>query len=42
MLRLKKFYRDKGYYDVQVDTLVQPMGRDLVRVVFTINEGSRS
>ncbi|HEX8724102.1 MAG TPA: BamA/TamA family outer membrane protein [Gemmatimonadaceae bacterium] len=39
VLRLKKFYRDKGYYDVQVDTLVQPMGRDLVRVVFTINEG---
>ncbi len=39
VLRLKKFYRDRGYYDTQVDTLVQSMGDDAVRVVFTIDEG---
>ncbi len=39
VLRLKKFYHDKGYYDTQVDTLVQAMGDDAVRVTFTIAEG---
>ncbi len=39
VLRLKKFYRSKGYYDTQVDTLVQPLGDAAVRVVFTIDEG---
>jgi outer membrane protein insertion porin family len=39
VLRLKKFYHDKGYYEAQVDTLVQSMGDDAVRVTFTIDEG---
>ncbi|HEU4990439.1 MAG TPA: POTRA domain-containing protein, partial [Gemmatimonadaceae bacterium] len=39
VLRLKKFYRDKGYYDTRVDTLVAPMGAGAVRVQFTIDEG---
>ncbi len=39
VLRLKKFYHNKGYYDTQVDTLVQAMGDDAVRVTFTIAEG---
>jgi outer membrane protein assembly factor BamA len=39
LLRLKKFYREKGYYETQVDSLVQPLGRDAVRVEFTIDEG---
>ncbi len=39
VLRLKKFYHDNGYYSTQVDTLVQPMGPQAVRVVFAITEG---
>jgi outer membrane protein assembly factor BamA len=39
VLRLRKFYHDKGYYNAQVDTLVQSMGPRAVRVVFTVNEG---
>ena len=39
VLRLRKFYKDKGYYDTQVDTLVQSLGDDAVRVTFTIDEG---
>lgn len=39
VLRLKKFYHDKGYYNTQVDTLVQAEGKSAVRVVFTIDEG---
>ncbi len=39
VLRLQKFYRDRGYFNTQVDTLVQSMGGDAVRVVFTIDEG---
>ena len=39
VLRLKKFYHDNGYYDTQVDTLVEPVGGDGVRVRFTIDEG---
>ncbi len=39
VLRLRKFYHDKGYYGAQVDTLVQPMGPGTVRVTFTIAEG---
>jgi outer membrane protein insertion porin family/translocation and assembly module TamA len=40
VLRLKKFYHDNGYYNTQVDTLVQPLGDDGVRVRFTIDEGA--
>lgn len=39
ILRLKGYYHDRGYYSTRVDTLVQPMGRSAVRVVFTIDEG---
>lgn len=39
VLRLRKFYHDKGYYDARVDTLVQPLSARTVRVVFTIAEG---
>lgn len=37
--RLKKYYKDNGYYNATVDTLVQPIGAHGVRVQFTINEG---
>jgi len=39
VLRLKKFYHDKGYYNTQVDTLVQSLDAHAVRVTFTIDEG---
>jgi outer membrane protein insertion porin family len=39
VLRLKKFYHDQGYYNTQVDTLVQRLGAAAVRVTFTIAEG---
>lgn len=39
VLRLKAYYRDRGFYFAQVDTLVQPVARNAVRVVFTIDEG---
>ena len=39
VLRLKAYYRERGFYSAQVDTLVQPLGKDAVRVVFSINEG---
>ncbi|MDB4905889.1 MAG: hypothetical protein JWO05_673 [Gemmatimonadetes bacterium] len=38
--RLRYFYRAKGYYATQVDTLVQEMGKTEVRVVFVIREGA--
>ena len=37
--RLRSFYRAKGYYEARVDTLVQDIGRNEVRVVFDIREG---
>jgi outer membrane protein insertion porin family len=39
VLRLLAYYRDRGFYSAQVDTLVQPLGKDAVRVVFNIKEG---
>lgn len=39
VLKLRAYYRERGYYSAQVDTLVQPLGVDAVRVVFTIVEG---
>jgi len=39
VFRLRAFYRERGYYSAQVDTLVQPLGTDAVRVIFTIDEG---
>jgi outer membrane protein insertion porin family/translocation and assembly module TamA len=39
VLRLQAYYRERGFYSAQVDTLVQPLGKDAVRVVFNIKEG---
>lgn len=39
LVRLTAYYRDRGYYKAQVDTIVQPLGKDAVRVTFGINEG---
>lgn len=36
---LKQYYRERGFYAAQVDTLVEPLGKDAVRVVFNIVEG---
>jgi outer membrane protein insertion porin family len=37
--RLRDHYRQRGYYGARVDTLVQQLSRDVVRVIFTIDEG---
>jgi outer membrane protein assembly factor BamA len=39
MARLKEYYRQRGYYQARVDTLVQPLGPAAVKVIFTIDEG---
>jgi outer membrane protein assembly factor BamA len=39
LLRLKGYYRDRGFYSAQVDTVVEPMAREAVRVIFNIAEG---
>ncbi|MDE3214852.1 MAG: BamA/TamA family outer membrane protein [Gemmatimonadota bacterium] len=39
VLRLRKLYHDRGYYDAKVDTLVQRLEPGAVRVTFTIAEG---
>jgi outer membrane protein assembly factor BamA len=39
ILRLKAYYRDRGFYETQVDTVITPAGRHAVKVAFTINEG---
>jgi len=39
VLRLKAYYRERGYYSAEVDTLVQPLDKDAVRVIFNIVEG---
>ena len=39
VLRLRYFYRQRGYYQAQVDTTIVPSGRDAIRVRFTIAEG---
>lgn len=37
--RLQVYYRERGYYSARVDTLVRPLGKDAVRVIFNIEEG---
>ena len=37
--RLKEYYRLRGFYSTQVDTTVQNIADDAVRVIFTIAEG---
>ena len=39
VLRLRYFYRQRGYYQTQVDTAVVPAGDEAVRVHFRIAEG---
>jgi outer membrane protein assembly factor BamA len=39
ILRIKAYYRDRGFYETQVDTVITPAGRRAVKVAFTINEG---
>lgn len=39
VLRLEEYYRNRGYYSARVDTIVEPVGRGAVRVIFNINEG---
>jgi outer membrane protein assembly factor BamA len=40
MGRLKEYYRQRGFYLTQVDTLVQNVARDAARVTFLIEEGA--
>jgi outer membrane protein insertion porin family len=37
--RLKEYYRLRGFYTAEVDTTVQNIADDAVRVIFTIDEG---
>jgi outer membrane protein assembly factor BamA len=39
LLRLKAYYRERGFYSAKVDTLIQPLSGGAVRVVFLIEEG---
>ncbi|HUF29812.1 MAG TPA: BamA/TamA family outer membrane protein [Gemmatimonadaceae bacterium] len=39
VLRLRYFYRQRGYYQTQVDTAVVPLGDDIVAVHMSIAEG---
>jgi outer membrane protein insertion porin family len=39
VLRIIAFYRERGFYSVKVDTLVQALSPAAVRVVFSIQEG---
>jgi outer membrane protein assembly factor BamA len=39
LIRLKAYYRERGYYRARIDTLVQSIDSGAVRVVFTIDEG---
>ncbi|MEX2179173.1 MAG: BamA/TamA family outer membrane protein [Gemmatimonadaceae bacterium] len=39
VLSLISLYRERGFYETRVDTLVQELGSRAVRVVFTIREG---
>lgn len=36
---LELYYRERGYFDVKIDTTVRPMGKNAVGVAFTIVEG---
>src|SRR5205085_10835064 len=33
VLRLKAYYRERGFYSAQVDTVVQPVGKQKVRLI---------
>ncbi|HEX9052260.1 MAG TPA: BamA/TamA family outer membrane protein [Anaeromyxobacter sp.] len=37
--RIESFYRDRGYYGVQVEPSVEEIGPGIVRVVFRVSEG---
>lgn len=39
VIGLMRYYRDRGFYRVQVDTAVQPLGGNAIRVAFQISEG---
>src|SRR5207237_5457567 len=39
VLRLQFYYKERGFHSAVIDTLVQPLGKDAVRVVFNITEG---
>lgn len=39
LANLEFYYRERGFYDVNVDTIIRPMGTSAVGVVFTIVEG---
>ena len=39
VLRLALFYRNRGFYEVQVDTVLRPVGSGGVQVTFAIAEG---
>jgi outer membrane protein insertion porin family len=39
VLRLTAYYRERGFYSAQVDTVVQTVGKQKVRLIFNINEG---
>jgi outer membrane protein insertion porin family len=38
-MRLKTFYKNNGFYDTRVDTVVKVVGKDVVDVTFRIDEG---
>lgn len=37
--RIKNYYKNTGFYDTHVDTIVKTVGKDVVDVTFRINEG---
>ena len=39
VIGLIRYYRDRGFYRVQVDTAVQSLGDNRIRVTFRVNEG---
>lgn len=39
VLRLRYFYRQRGYYQTQVDTVITSAGENIVNLQFTITEG---
>ncbi len=39
IIRLKEYYRQRGFYSTRVDTLVQPIEGSTVKVIFRIAEG---
>lgn len=39
LLGLKNYYRERGFYSATIDTVVQQLGKDAVRVIFNVDEG---